>query len=278
MSARDPLVAVTLVEAFREVGPLVEIGPGVDPEWARAVNAQRSAAAECLQRKLQRLVGRLRFQRADLEEAAQEVLLRLVARGPRGIREGDPEADGQVVAYLQQSLKNNTLDLIGWGASQRWRDVPELDFPDPRPRPDSPTHDVLARQLLQDARQRLVDEIVPEVMAGLNSEEKALSFAKAFATLCDLATGQIDSEKVLEEEIRSGPRRKRRAGVAQSGRKPRTERDAAQDRLDQRFKRTLDVLRRGVVAHSLAQGLDKSRVKALEQVVGDLDRRPGREV
>jgi hypothetical protein len=74
-------VALTLVEAFREVGPLVEAARVSTRTWAREVNARRSAAAECLHRKLQELVRRLRFDRALLEEARQEALLRL-ARGP----------------------------------------------------------------------------------------------------------------------------------------------------------------------------------------------------
>jgi hypothetical protein len=136
---------------------------------------------------------------------------------------------------------------------------------------------LLARQLLENARQHLVDEIVPGIMAGMNEDGKALHFARAFATLCDLSAGRIDTAEVLQEEIRSGARRRRRPAAGGPGRPPRPERDTAQDRLDQRFKRTLDAIRSGIVAYSVAHGLDKSRVKALEQVLGDLERRPGGE-
>jgi DNA-directed RNA polymerase specialized sigma24 family protein len=275
VKALGPAVALTLVEAFREVGPLVEAGPGVAPDWALQVNARRSAAAECLHRKLRGLVRQLRFDRALLEEAAQEALLRLVARGPRGLREGDPQAEGQVTAYLRQALRHNALDLIGWATPERWTDALPADLPDPGPGLDSRTHDLLARELLVSAWNQLVDEIVPGIMAGMKSEESALRFAQSFATLSDLATGRVEPEEILQAEIRSGPRRKRRAGASGSGHKPRSERDAAQDRLDQRFKRALHDLQEGVVAYSVAHDLDKSRVKALEQVLGDLARRPG---
>jgi DNA-directed RNA polymerase specialized sigma24 family protein len=271
VNARDPVAELTLVEAFRELGPLAEAGPGDDEAQVREVNARRSAAAERIHRKLRHLARGMRFDWAILEEAAQLALLGLVARGPQGIREGAPDTEARVTGYLRKGLRNNAIGLL---RPRRPVDPIDDDTPDPAPQLDSAASDVLARLLLDNAERQLLDEIVPALMVSMD-EAQALRFAESFARLCDLAAGRSDREEILQEEIRSGPRRKGSTAVGKPGRKPRGERDAAQDRLDQRFKRTLDATRDAIVAFALEHDLDKTRVKALEQVLEALERRPG---
>ncbi|MCO4761534.1 MAG: hypothetical protein KC502_08530 [Myxococcales bacterium] len=98
-----------LLAAFRQLQPLTA---KLSPADRRLV--QRSA--QLLFAELHRLAGRevrgFGFSEADRDNVVQTILYRMVAAGPRGVREHDPQSADAVSGWLTQAVRNAMRDMF----------------------------------------------------------------------------------------------------------------------------------------------------------------------
>jgi hypothetical protein len=96
---------MNLVEALREIGPA---------RGDAAVVELRVRAAELVHAELRHLAEHSwqRIGEADREDAASQVMLRLINNGPRGDRAGDPTTPDGVRAFLRAAFGNGVRDML----------------------------------------------------------------------------------------------------------------------------------------------------------------------
>jgi hypothetical protein len=224
---------VTLVDAFVRLQPF-----GDDDR----LNQEIDDAAAVVLATMRSLSRRLRFDdRSLIEDAAQIVLCRLVATGPRIDEVGAPlrdapNTDAAVRAFLYVSLRRACLSLLP--------SVPEdgvdLEHLESQPGDLVDFEPAVAKYAAAEVRVRRVyfDELNPVL-------------AEAAAELREIAGGTLTVERVIDAE----------AAVAQ------TERKKVKDRRYKRYERALSEL------HTLVEkdrSLDAEEKKLYHRVVDDL--------
>src|SRR5438552_1014127 len=136
----------------------------------------------------------MRFGSTTLEDAAQDVLKKLVCAGPRGARPMDPTTDQGVSQYLRKALTNGAIDLL----RRQRRFVPQPpDHPDPGPAPDEVREFAEVQRAVAAARSQLYDEIVPAVAAHMEPAAKD-NFLGSLRELSEIAKGSRTFSSVVE--------------------------------------------------------------------------------
>jgi hypothetical protein len=202
---------MTLVEAFRIVGPI---------EKGHRDYASRQAAGRRLITTLVELASE-RFPTDLAHELAGNVLEALIRNGPRG---DGPESDELVVHYLQRSLTHARTSRKRARQRERTRTAPITDVlgndvvagPD---RTDEEAERRRLRGLLEHARRRLFEEIVPELVRR-KPGRFAAGFLETVENLRRIAAGELTVGEVVEARIAaeggSGDRKKARNAIDQA--------------------------------------------------------------
>jgi len=188
---------MTLLEAFRTLAPVAGA--------PAAVEQRLEAAAVMTHGALQRLSLRVLRGHQEAEDIVQEVFCRLLQRGPRGARTGDPASDADVEGFLGTCLKNALRDRY---RRQQRRPGSSLDDPDRRPGlegalgggGEDPFETALAaerRALLSEAEAILYGPALPDI-AGTRRDPA--SFAQTMRDIRDLSRGTLTMSAIVERD------------------------------------------------------------------------------
>lgn len=208
---------MNLVEAFAEIA--------VPDHPDASVVAQRLVAMKTIYGELNRLQKNLKrdwFEDQDREDVASRVFEALVTSGPRSPEGFDEE---RVRAYLIRSLRNGFESLR---RSPARRTVPSESLENAPTGGDTLEERVdrtIAGRKLEDARRRLLEEIVP---ALARDARRGNNFRESFDQLQEIEAGNVVLDDLIDREFGSdldGPSAKRVRNV-----------------FDQRFKRVFDRL------------------------------------
>lgn len=218
---------MNLHEAFAEIA----IPDHPDP----SVVARRLAAMQTVYAELNRLQRNLKrdwFEDQDREDVASRVFEALVMSGPR-IREGFD--DERVRAYLIRSLRNGFKSLR---RSPSRRTVPSESLEHASAGGESVEERVdreTAGRILEDARRRLIGEVMPAVAGNIR---RGSNFLESFRQLEDIESGTVSLNELISREF----------GDDLDGADAKRARNA----FDQRFKRVFERLHGAVeeFAHS----------------------------
>jgi DNA-directed RNA polymerase specialized sigma24 family protein len=177
---------MTLLEAFRAIGPRVE-----DP----AVDAIRGQAAGLLLGELTKLARGMTFSQEIKDEIPCDVLLNLVGNSAGGIRPDDPDTDTAVRAWLRTCLRNAAITRF----RKEKRQAGDLDIETARSRDLDPEQALFlqAERLEREAAtQQLITEIAPAVARSFRREEHAAAFRDNLADLLALTAGETTITEV----------------------------------------------------------------------------------
>jgi DNA-directed RNA polymerase specialized sigma24 family protein len=169
---------VTLVEAFRQCGPLIE-------EDSDGVRAQ---ASRVLFEEIQRLSHFLPV--AVRDDAVQKVFLRVFRVGPRGIRDSDPDTESGVRGYLARSLRNVLKDEQRAHARIADTEPPEQSV-DP-----VPIEDRWLTDAIDGARQTLNEICIPRCAESLRTDARPI-FDRVISDRRAMTNGQLTLDDVV---------------------------------------------------------------------------------
>jgi DNA-directed RNA polymerase specialized sigma24 family protein len=178
---------VTLLQAFRELGPIVD---GHD-----ATRTIRETAARIL---LDMLETAARWLPAEYrEDVVMEVLAHLLSSGPRGAGRG-PDSHEQVERFLKRCLRNGAIDHI----RRQGREVSvefDLDlWTGTDPSPEDTLDAEKAAALLMWARMELYERIIPAIAKGLAEQRpERRDFLEAIGHLRAMAEGRATFKSIL---------------------------------------------------------------------------------
>lgn len=213
---------MTLLDAFRRVGPIVGVSPAEDEERREAAQLLLGA----LRQQSRPLWKEARGRNDLLEDAIQTVLARLIRVGPRGERANDPTDDRGVERWLRKALLRRLIDEVRSRARES-----EAPAPAP-PRADRPDVVAEGRIALENALQMASEVLQTHVMPPVGS-----GVGETLAELMTIAQGGTRFEDVVDAE------RERGGGT----------RGQARQRLYTRYSRALRAVA-GQVAVSRAAG------------------------
>jgi hypothetical protein len=218
--------------------------------YGEHLDAECQAAAARMHLELQRIARMMFGTRHDREDAASEVLLRLLSAGFRRVRERDPgpQTDNRVRAYLWKAMRHRLIESLQTG-----EELPS-DWPDPEEEGLRRLRGEL-RRAVDRARRLLVDEIIPTAVARQRrSGEEA--FRRTIDQLRSLADNRTTMDDVISAEFETDAP----ARLSPDWMK-------ARNRVYQRCHRALNALYEEAVVTWIRQGLSDIDVHALQIVV-----------
>lgn len=213
---------MTLLEAFQVFLDPSPIG-GKD----------RETAAQQVQMELTHLAATQGWPRTQAEEAVQNLVFRLLRRGPQALASLVTESENKLRAYLLASLRNHYRDLVREGK----RTAPLETAIEPTDRFGSGADHLDAKEVqaaLRKAQALFRGHILPAATQGQGKED----FLRDLACLEKMAAGEIHREAWLERIMRE-------EGLNPSD---RTAKRRMANRYDQRFSRIRQRLRNEIQA------------------------------
>lgn len=178
--------AMTLLEAFRTLGPLI----GVAEEDERRNEAARIVLAE-----LHRLAARTTFNADVRDEIPSRVMVRMLQRLAGATRENDPDTDAGVTAWLWTCVRHTGIDL-----TRRKRPEKPIDTAgDPPGDSPDPLEELVGQAEVEErtaALHQLREDIVAEVAAGMQPRARD-AFLEAIDDLFALAEGGVSFDDVV---------------------------------------------------------------------------------
>jgi len=235
---------MNLVDAFREIAPV---------EGTGAVQARRREAAALIYDALCSLAAKMwqRMDQSDRDDAASEVLLRMMNNGPRGCREGDPASGAAVRAYLRESVRNGLRDLF---RRRKHVDMPEgFDPPDTGLEPSENAAWREAQRRLAGLERQLLGELVPAIASR---SKGGRAFAASVQQLVDIREGRLHMDELITCECGSNPDDK--------------ERKRARNRIDQRFSRVFARIHDALESRAARDEIEPEDYQGLRAVLDSL--------
>jgi DNA-directed RNA polymerase specialized sigma24 family protein len=189
---------MTLLEAFRTLAPVVG-------HPTAAEQACLDTAGVMIHGALQRLSLRVLRGHQEADDIVQEVFCRLLQKGPRGDRAGDPVSDADVEGFLGTCLKNGLRDRY---RHQQRRPGSSLDDPARRPGlegaigggGDDPFETALAaerRARLAEAEAILYGRALPDIA---RTRRDPASFAQTMHDIRDLSRGTLTMPAIVARD------------------------------------------------------------------------------
>ena len=179
---------MTLLEAFRDLGPIVDADT--------RLSCTRERACEVVLNKLRQLaVG---IPASCREDVIAEVCVRLIQSGPRGERVDGPQSEEQVERYLRKSISNQRVSYHRCTARETAglpADVAVTATFETQP------DQMRAREALCWARRHFFERIVPALAEDLQQRGgEPTDFIDAMKELREMADGTVPFGELVTRE------------------------------------------------------------------------------
>lgn len=259
MSENSAVALGSLVEAFQQFGAGASAGGAREAQekFARVLLAEVTKAAY-------KEASLYDLGSAEAEDLAAKWLCNAFVSGPRGLREGDPDSDQRVRAYIRMSIRNARIDEYSRKSRQLEvgiEDIPE-DVEGMFVTTDPSAMDGASGELLL-ARRQLEVEIVPRVAARKRANAQQ-DFLVQFRDLVAIHEGITSFDAILEVELDKA------RSTSVQGEIQESLRERATNRLYKRYSRVIATLHAEVAEMANRGEATSERTAALAVVLSSI--------